>query len=112
SSPACGVVVLDRRYLGDLTMTRWIAAPLFCVALMFCASQCSASDFNVSVGVGNGGYYYYPYNDYTYYYPYTYDTYGYYTPRYSWSTNADWYPGWYGNTYRDYGYWRGYGWDG
>src|ERR1043165_4412910 len=99
-------------------MIRWIATPLFCVALFFCASQSSASDVNFRVGVGTGGYYhpygysYYPYNDYTTYYPYTYDDYGYYTPSYSWSTTSPWYDGWYGNVYLDNNYWRGYGWDG
>jgi len=100
-------------------MIRWMAAPLLCVALMFVSSPAKASDVNFSVGVG-GGYYpyydsytYYPYNSgYTNYYPYTYDTYGYYTPRYSYSTGANWYGSWGNDSWRDNNYWRGSYWDG
>lgn len=92
-------------------MIRWIAAPLLFVALMFGYSQCHASDFRVSVGVGDG-YSYYPNYGYSYYYPYTYDDYGYYTPRYSYNTTANWYGGWGGDTWRDNSYWRGNHWDG
>ena len=81
--------------------------------MMFAGSQASASDVRVGVNFGVGdGYYYYPSYGYTNYYPYTYDTYGYYTPRYSYSTGATWYDPWYGNSYRsDSGYWRGSRWN-
>jgi len=93
-------------------MIRWIALPLLWVALMCAGPRCQAADVHFSVGVGsNDGYVYYPSTGYTTYYPYTYDTYGYYTPRYSYSTTSNWYGTWYGDSHRDYGYWRGNGWD-
>jgi hypothetical protein len=93
-------------------MIRWIAMPLLSVALMFSLAQCQASDVRFSVGVGTDGYVYYPDGGYTYYHPYTYDDYGYYTPSYNWNTNSNWYIGWYGDSDRDRGYWRGRDWDG
>jgi hypothetical protein len=106
-----GGFILFRRAI----MTKFI--PLFLVlaaSLAFSGSNARASDFGVSVGIGNGGYYspyyddgYVTYYDNSGYYPYSYDDYGYYYPSYNWNTNVGWYGSWYGNHDRDRDYWRG-----
>lgn len=93
-------------------MLRWTFIPLMYLVLLCVGTQCQASDFRVSVGVGDG-YVYYPHNyGYTTYYPYTYDTYGYYTPRYVYTTPSTWYSTWGNDSWRDNTYWRGSYWDG